>query len=124
MESYTVEMNTNDIDALQRANHIKGAFDYAQKMSEGHRPIGIYFELFEDDVLIDRDMVIGMADYVYSNDGFMINDKTSERRTGLKVYWISLDEYDGTISMIENLGGRDKIKNDIKQDIEKWEENK
>ena len=124
-QSYTVEMNDEDIDALQLTNHIKEAFDFVEKMSEGYRPIGVHFTKSDDEFDIYPCYTIEMDDYVRTTNGFICSEyKFNNTIEGMKIYWRPINDIifrDGP-DWTESLNGHKNIKDDIDADIEEYRE--
>ena len=127
-ESFVVEMNHNDIDALEKYNHLKELWQYAQKKSEGYFMLGIMFynsDHSRNDIGISINWYIEPDEYLQTYNGFVcFNENDFDRRHGMKIYWLSKDNPITHMlnedDIIDELGGEEKIKNDIMSDIKKY----
>ena len=112
--SVVVEMNAREIGAMSDTGHIREAFTFAEKWSEGYRPIPIVYTNNGIELTIPSDM----EDYIRTNNGFdkHENPDNPDEACYFKIYWLlrkSINDAKGSDEILDMLGGIDYIKNDI-----------
>lgn len=117
-----VAMTIIELEAMSDTNHIKEAYDYALKVSEGYRPkiFTLYSnpEKSPEEGFIDYGHV-DMDCYIQLDDGVYIGPNEVS-----KVYWYRPNNCCEDLDNIyEALGGKDHIINDLKEILYQYENN-
>ena len=116
--SVVVEMNVREIEAMSDTGHIREAFTFAEKWSEGYRPIPVKLYVYKNNV-IDFDIPLtDMEDYIRTTNGFNkeVEHYNPDKVYYYKIYWLtseSVNSAKDNHDIIDMLGGMDYIKNDI-----------
>lgn len=109
--SVVVEMNVREIGAMSDTGHIREAFTFAEKWSEGYRPIPIIYA----NNCIDFTFPVDMEYYIGTNNGFDKGENPDEV-CYCKIYWLlreSINNAKSDDDIFGMIGGIDYIKNDI-----------
>ena len=116
--SVVVEMTGEEIEAMNVTGHVREAFIFAEKSSEGYVPIPVKLYVYKNNV-IDFDIpVTDMEDYIRTTNGFNkeVEYYNPDKVYYYKIYWLtseSVNSAKDNYDIIDMLGGMDYIKNDI-----------